>query len=197
MNDATSRSDRVLVIAMAVVLGTASAALGSAMGHRLNNPVLAKPTIVSVLPNDTDSVLTQLIAEHRCLSQVLYYEARGEGRIGEKAVAEVVFHRMSAGNFGHSICAVVYEGSGHPGCQFSFTCNGDLDRPRDNLAWMKSERLAAQILTGESPLHNLTGGATHYHATWVNPFWAPTLKMTAQIGNHIFYRASSSHIRDS
>ena len=99
-----------------------------------------------------DMVLAQLIAEHRCLSEALYYEARGEGRAGKKAVAEVVFHRMNTGNYGHSICAVVYEGSSHPGCQFSFTCNGDLHRPREAAAWQKSEQLAAQILTGEVPL---------------------------------------------
>jgi spore germination cell wall hydrolase CwlJ-like protein len=202
-NDAISRSDRVLVIALAIVLATASAAVGSAMTYRPNSPIIAKPMTVSAPGNvsaprnDPDVVLSQLIAEHRCLSQALYYEARGEGRIGEKAVAEVVFHRMNAGNFGHSICAVVYEGSGRPGCQFSFTCNGALNRPRDESAWRKSEQLAAQILTGEVALHNTTGGATHYHATWVYPFWAPSLKKTAQIGNHIFYRSSASHIRDS
>ena len=88
--------------------------------------------------------MTQLLAEHRCLSEVLYYEARGEGAQGQKAVAEVVFHRMNAGNYGHSICAVVYEGAGHPGCQFSFTCNGDLKRPKDARAWRKAEKLAAR-----------------------------------------------------
>ena len=142
-------------------------------------------------------VLTQLITEHRCLSEALYYEARGEGRTGEQAVAEVVFHRLNARNYGHSICAVVYEGSSRPGCQFSFTCNGDLHRPREKSAWKESEQIAAQILTGEIPMRNATGGATHYHAIWVSPFWAPTLKKTAQIGNHIFYRSSSDHARDS
>ena len=39
--------------------------------------------------------MTQLLAEHRCLSEVLYYEARGEGAGGQKAIAEVVFHRMN------------------------------------------------------------------------------------------------------
>ena len=196
-NDAISRSDRVLVIALAIVLATASAALGSAMTYRANRPITEKPVVVAASHEDSDTVRLALIAEHRCLAQALYYEARGEGRIGEQAVAEVVFHRMNAGNFGHSICAVVYEGAGHPGCQFSFTCNGDLDRPREDSAWRKSEQLAAQILTGEVLLHNTTGGATHYHATWVSPFWAPALKRTAQIGNHIFYRTASSHVRDS
>jgi spore germination cell wall hydrolase CwlJ-like protein len=137
-----------------------------------------------------DMVLTGLIAEHRCLTEALYYEARGEGSRGEKAVAEVVFHRMEAGNFGHSICAVVHEGAGRHGCQFSFNCNGDLKRPREASAWRKSEELAAQILTGEERLRNTTGGATHYHAVYVRPVWAPALEKTAHIGRHIFYRAS-------
>jgi len=195
-NDAIARSDRVLVFAMAIVLATASATLGSAMSYRPGTAVMAKPTVVSAPAKESDMVLTQLIAEHRCLSQALYYEARGEGRSGAKAVAEVIFHRMKAGHFGHSICAVVYEGSSRSGCQFSFTCNGDLNRPREESAWRKSEQLAAQILTGEVPLRNTTGGATHYHAVWVNPFWAPTLKKTAQIGNHIFYRTGSNRIRE-
>jgi len=138
----------------------------------------------------TDAVMTQLLAEHKCLSEVLYYEARGEGDGGQKAIAEVVFHRMNRGNFGHSICAVVYEGKGKPGCQFSFTCNGDLKRPKQQAAWHRAEALAAQILTGQSPLRNATGGALNFHAVSVAPDWAETMEQTTQIGNHIFYRGA-------
>src|SRR6202012_3748804 len=130
------------------------------------------------LPTSHDMVLAGLIAEHRCLTEVLYYEARGEGSGGEQAVAEVVFHRMNTGNYGHSICAVVYEGSAHPGCQFSFTCNGDLHRPREAAAWKQSEQLAAEILTGQVRLANATGGATNYHAASVSPFWRRALVKT-------------------
>jgi spore germination cell wall hydrolase CwlJ-like protein len=194
-NDTQSRSDRVLFAALAIVLATVSATLGSAMSYRPNAvPVAA--TAVAAPQSAQDMILAQLVAEHRCLTEALYYEARGEGRMGEQAVAEVVFHRMNAGHYGHSICAVVYEGSSHRGCQFSFTCNGDLQRPREASAWNKSEQLAAQILTGEVMLRNATGGATHYHANWVRPSWAPTLKKTAQIGNHIFYRGIG-HTRES
>ena len=192
-NDTTSRSDRVLFAALAVILAIASAALGSAMSYR---PDTSSMAAAAPAPQSAqDMVLTQLVAEHRCLSEALYYEARGEGRNGEQAVAEVVFHRMNAGHYGHSICAVVYEGSSRPGCQFSFTCNGDLNRPRNASDWKGSERLAAQILTGEAPLGNATGGATNYHAVSVRPYWAPTLVKTAQIGNHIFYRGGVGHIR--
>ena len=60
--------------------------------------------------------------------------------------------------------------------------------PREAAAWHKSEELAAQILTGEERLKNTTGGATHYHAAYVRPVWAPALEKTAHIGRHIFYR---------
>ena len=63
-----------------------------------------------------------------------------------------------------------------------------MNRPREAAAWQKSEELAAQILTGEERLRNMTGGATHYHAVYMRPFWAPALEKTAHIGRHIFYR---------
>ena len=71
-----------------------------------------KPVTVIQAKSGPDAGMTRLLAEHRCLSEALYYEARGEGRQGQQAVAEVVFHRMNNGNYGHSICAVVYEGAG-------------------------------------------------------------------------------------
>ena len=187
-NDTTSRSDRVLFAALAVVLAMVSAAFGSAMGNRSNTASMT--AVSSSTAPALQSAQDMILAEHRCLSEALYYEARGEGARGEQAVAEVVFHRMNAGNYGHSICAVVYEGSDRRGCQFSFTCNGDLHRPRETSAWQNAEQLAAQILTGEVPLRNATGGATHYHAASVRPYWAPTLAKTAHIGNHIFYRVT-------
>jgi spore germination cell wall hydrolase CwlJ-like protein len=188
-NGTIPRSDNVLIIALAVVLATGSAAIGSALTY--HPPQSAAPAIAATAsaPSPADMVLAQLVKEHQCLSEALYYEARGEGPDGQKAVAEVIFHRMNTGNYGHSICAVVYDGSDRPGCQFSFTCDGAMRRPREGSAWEKAERLAAHILTGEVQLRNDTNGATHYHAAWVNPYWAPALKRTARIGNHIFYRA--------
>jgi spore germination cell wall hydrolase CwlJ-like protein len=198
-SDALSRSDRVLVAALAIILATASAAIGASLTYvpSVEKPVQPVRAVSAPAPRPaTDSVMVQLLNEHRCLSEVLYYEARGEGQGGQKAIAEVVFHRMNHGNYGHSICAVVYEGSSHPGCQFSFTCNGDMRRPRQAAAWRESEKLAAEILTGQVPLKNATGGATNFHAVSVEPEWADTLEKTTQIGNHIFYRGVA-RTRDS
>ena len=192
-----SRPDRAFFITLAIMLVTASAAIGSGLTHQPEKP---HPVAVAVvkpapMPEPPSHALANLMAEHRCLAEVLYYEARGEGRTGQQAVAEVVFHRMDTGHYGHSICAVVYEGAGEHGCQFSFTCDGSVMRPRDEDAWKESESVAEEILTREMPLKNATAGATNYHAASASPAWAPTLKMTVQIGNHIFYRDKPAHNR--
>jgi spore germination cell wall hydrolase CwlJ-like protein len=195
-NDAISRSDRVLVAALGIILATASAAIGASLTYHpsTDKVVLPRPAVQQVVeapaPAVTDVVMTQLLAEHKCLSEVLYYEARGEGLSGQKAIAEVVFHRMNHGDYGHSICAVVYEGKDKPGCQFSFACNGDVRRPKQMSAWRQSEKLAAAILTGQVALKNATGGALNFHAISVTPDWADTLEKTTQIGNHVFYRTA-------
>jgi len=195
-NDAISRSDRVLVAAMGIILATASAAIGASLTNHPSTDKVVPKQVVRVVEQPapvTDVAMAQLLAEHKCLSEVLYYEARGEGAGGQKAIAEVVFHRMNHGDYGHSICAVVYEGKGRPGCQFSFTCNGEMERPKQMAAWRESEKLAAQILTGQVALRNATGGAVNFHAVSVSPDWADTMDKTTQIGNHIFYRGVHSH----
>lgn len=203
-NDALSRSDRVLIAALSIILATASAAVGASLTSHPSavvnavvdiKPVAAKP-VEKAVEKAADPAMTKLLAEHRCLSEVLYYEARGEGDQGQKAVAEVIFHRMNSKNYAHSICAVVYEGAGHAGCQFSFTCNGDLDRRKNARDWSRAERLAAEILTDQAWRKDSTGGATNYHAVSVAPDWADTLEKTGQIGNHVFYRGVSRS-RDS
>ena len=195
VNEALGRADRALILALAIVLATASAAVGSAMTyHRaVFAPRPARALHVAAPSNPQMQIMldipaADLLADHRCLTEALYYEARGEGQGGEQAVAEVIFHRLTKGRYGHSICAVVYEGAFHPGCQFSFTCDGSLHHLREPGAWAKAEQLAEQILIGAIRLGNVTGSATNYHAVSVSPYWAPTLKKTAQIGNHIFYR---------
>lgn len=198
--NAIARSDRVLVGALAIVLATASAAVGASLVyHPRTENVVAKaapaPASASAPQTSTvkvrpGSVMAQLLQEHHCLAEVMYYEARGEGAAGEKAVAEVVFHRLNHGDYGHSICAVVNEGAGKPGCQFSFTCNGAMKKAKQPKAWHRAEVLAARILTGEVPLKNTTGGATNFHAVSVSPAWAGTLEKTTQIGNHVFYRGT-------
>lgn len=138
------------------------------------------------------AVLVQkMLGEERCLAEAMYYEARGEGVAGEKAIAEVVFHRMKAPGYPHSVCGVVYQGAGSGrGCQFSFACNGELLQAKNWGAWARAKRLAGRIVTGVELLGNETADAISFHAVEVEPGWGDHLVKTIQIGNHIFYRSA-------
>jgi hypothetical protein len=137
-------------------------------------------------------VKTSLDAE--CLAEVIYYEARGEGVVGEKAVAEVVLQRVHDRNYPHTICGVVHDRvttNNHTSCQFSFACDGSLGRHKEAWTWHQVRGLAARIVSGATKLGNATGNAIAFHSVGVTPSWAESMKMTAQIGNHIFYRRDS------
>ena len=57
----------------------------------------------------------------------------------------------------------------------------------DQEAW-QTAMVIASVLTDPECLHiDVTEGATFYHATNVSPRWRYTMKMTVQIGGHIFY----------
>lgn len=130
--------------------------------------------------------LENMASEASCLAEAMYYEARGEGLTGEKAIAEVVVHRTQRAGFPHTICGVVHQGQGEA-CQFSFLCNGAADQPKDGADWSRAVRRATLILTGALPLNNVTEGATAFHATAIQPAW-PGMVPTVRIGNHLFFR---------
>lgn len=122
-----------------------------------------------------------------CLSQAIYYEARGESRDGQIAVGEVVMNRVRSPAYPNTVCAVVYQGSHRTtGCQFTFTCDGSLNRSPRGPAWARAREIATQVILGYA--RSMTQRATHYHTTAVNPVWASGLVETTQIGSHIFYR---------
>jgi spore germination cell wall hydrolase CwlJ-like protein len=122
-----------------------------------------------------------------CLTQAIYYEAARETADGQRGVAQVVLNRMRHPAYPASVCAVVYQGAERPtGCQFSFTCDGSLARAPMRGYWDRARLIAHQALQGY--VHAPVGNATHYHADYVMPYWAPTLVKNAVIGTHIFYR---------
>ena len=122
-----------------------------------------------------------------CLTEALYFEARGESVEGQFAVAEVVLNRVDSPNYPDNICDVVNEGTGRRNaCQFSYTCDGIPDVVTEPEVHRRLGQIARIMMDGGS--RNLTAGATHYHADWVNPDWASAYPQTAQIGVHLFYR---------
>jgi spore germination cell wall hydrolase CwlJ-like protein len=122
-----------------------------------------------------------------CLSQAVYYEAALESTDGQRAVAQVVLNRARHPAYPNSVCGVVYQGHERPtGCQFTFTCDGSLSRAPMRGYWDRARQVAEAALAGY--VHAPVGNATHYHANYVAPYWAPTLVKSAVEGAHIFYR---------
>jgi hypothetical protein len=121
-----------------------------------------------------------------CLTQAVYYEAGFEPLEGRRAVAQVVINRMRHPAFPKSVCGVVYQGASSPVCQFSFVCDGSLYRAPAPAAWREAKAVAAAALLGY--VETAVGSATHYHADYVAPRWAPMLTKITQLGAHIFYR---------
>ena len=120
-----------------------------------------------------------------CLTQAVYYEAGFEPVDGRRAVAQVVLNRLRHPAFPKSVCGVVYQSNGRV-CQFTFVCDGALYRAPARDAWLRAEEIARAALAGY--VDTTVGEATHYHADYVAPRWAPLLGKVAQIGQHIFYR---------
>ncbi|WBT05829.1 cell wall hydrolase [Brevundimonas vesicularis] len=123
----------------------------------------------------------------RCLTQAVYYEAALEPDNGQAGVAQVVLNRVRDPNYGNTVCGVVFEGAERvTGCQFSFTCDGSLGQAPVGWAWERARKVAERALNGA--VAQEVGTATHYHADYVHPWWAPTVAKVTQIGAHIFYR---------
>lgn len=122
-----------------------------------------------------------------CLTQAIYYEAASEDSDGQRAVAQVVLNRVRHPAFTPSVCGTVYHGSlRSTGCQFSFTCDGSMRRKPSASGWARAAGIAQDALAGA--VFEPVGNATHYHADYVVPYWASSLRKIAVLGTHIFYR---------
>ncbi|HEX8420475.1 MAG TPA: cell wall hydrolase [Sphingomonas sp.] len=121
-----------------------------------------------------------------CLTAAIYYEAASEPDAGQAAVAQVVLNRVRHPAFPPSVCGVVYQGSEHAGCQFSFACDGAMARPPARTAWARAARAAGAALAGY--VYAPVGMATHYHTYAVTPAWNRSLVMTGAVGAHFFHR---------
>jgi len=158
--------------------------------RRLGSPYVAPsgddPRIMSV--SELDGLTSPRGGdEWHCLTEALYFEARGEPIEGQYAVAEVILNRVDHANYPDSVCDVVNEGTGRRfACQFTYTCDGHPEEMADARALHRLGHIARIMLDGAP--RDLTGGATHYHADWVDPRWSRVYPRTAEYGVHVFYR---------
>src|SRR5215472_17232893 len=125
----------------------------------------------------------------KCLADAIYFEARGEVRKGQEAIAQVVMNRVFSTYYPHDVCGVVYQNAHrHLACQFTFACEGkDLSRIDEPDMWEQAKNIAKDTLDGKIWLLEV-GHATHYHAYWVHPSWVHEMTRLFKLGVHTFYR---------
>ena len=108
----------------------------------------------------------------------VYHEARSESQAGQMAVAQVTLNRAWAD---HASVKETVTQSG----QFSWWSQqkGSLipDDPKAFLACFRSVYLALAS-------DDITGGATHYHAKYVTPYWMSSYRYVTSYGAHLFYK---------
>ncbi len=130
------------------------------------------------------------LAEENCLARAIYFEARSESELGQLAVAKVILNRTRNPDYPKTICGVVYQGSGNRNsCQFSFACDGLPDDVKSATSWAHAKRIAQKAIAGDAKVAAI-GTATNYHADYVRPKWAKSMKRLIKIGRHIFYEES-------
>lgn len=122
-----------------------------------------------------------------CLAQNIYHEAGYEPQEGKVAVAMVTLNRLASGNYANDVCGVVKQKTNGT-CQFSWYCAVTGLTIRDHSLYNDIRNLAVNVLMNYDNMADVTGGATYYHADYVNPGWR--LPKTTKIGRHIFYKSN-------
>lgn len=130
----------------------------------------------SSLTEDAISSVVELERQVECLAKNIYFEARGEPRKGQLAVAHVTVNRTKSDHYPNDVCSVVYQKK-----QFSWT----VDRPkiRNYELYAEFKDMAYSVLQGETK--DPTNGALFFHNTSADPGWGKRIR--AKIGQHIFY----------
>jgi N-acetylmuramoyl-L-alanine amidase len=185
-----------ITLLAAVLTGCTSAALQQSKtedAHNIDTAVTENTsppqTLARTQPSPAEAEIKLPLYEvdarsHHCLAEAMYWEARGEGENGMLAVSSVVLNRVNDKRFPDPVCAVIREGGESPPCQFSWWCDGKSDHPTDRAQWGEILELSYTFLATRPK--DPTDGALFYHATYIKSPWRREL--TAQIGNHVFYR---------
>ena len=134
------------------------------------------------------------------LAMNLYFEAGNQSDAGRLAVGYVTLNRVMSMSYPDTVQEVVQQGPTYTNwkgnvwpvkhqCQFSWYCDGKSDKPTEPDSWQRAKDIAYGVMNHDLGL-GLTDGADHYHANFIEPFWAPHMTLVTTIGNHKFYKAN-------
>ena len=137
-----------------------------------------------------------------CLATNIYFESANESLAGQISVGMVVLNRVNDARFPSDVCSVVNQGrygkneraTRKHQCQFSWACDGKSDVARDKQKLNEAYKVAELVYQMYKEGYDITDGATHYHATYVNPKWTNDrgMKRITKVDTHIFYRWDNS-----
>ena len=121
-------------------------------------------------------------------ARTLWGEARGDGKAGMLAVAWVIRNRaMRPGWWGRDLRSVCLKDR-----QFSCWNGRDPNRPKmtslkaDDPAYVRAARLMCDVMLADKE-GDPTREATHYHARYVDAFWAAGHEPCFETAGHLFY----------
>ena len=119
-----------------------------------------------------------------CLALNIYHEARSEDIASQIAVAEVTMNRVESKYYPNTVCGVVKQKD-----QFSWYWDSKSDKPYEKKAFEISLDIAERMLSERDYYIVVGKDATHYHASYVSPYWSKKLERLKKVGTHIFYKA--------
>lgn len=137
----------------------------------------------------------QLADEVKCLADNMYFEGRNQTLHGKIGIGIATINRVKNKHFKNNVCDVVWfqandRRTGKLTAHFSWTLDGKSDKIGNKKVYAKIYRIADAMLA-EGSLDNFVDfldGATHYHADYVNPYWADDMTLVAQIDDHVYYK---------
>ncbi|HYW16942.1 MAG TPA: cell wall hydrolase [Allosphingosinicella sp.] len=135
------------------------------------------------------------VVDAHWMALTMWGEARNGGAEAMRAVGHVIDNRRRAnthGKYATETVSAAWQFSAWNKNDPNFSAMMNIDKLRegseDQLMWLESKRLAAEILSGESA--DPTGGALFYHTAAVSPRWSAGLAPIRVIGGHLFFRAA-------
>lgn len=127
-----------------------------------------------------------------CLAEAIYFEARSQSLIGQRAVGLVIMNRVRHHTFPSTPCEVTRQAKYNNyqpvlnQCHFSFYCDGKPEHIHNHKSWRIAKQIAVMLLYNE--VYDFTRGALYYHALYIRkPYWASSMKTIIIIDEHIFY----------
>lgn len=139
-------------------------------------------------------------SESYCMGLAIYHEARGETLIGQIMVAATILNRARSSAYPDTVCGVVFHNQHRfNACQFSFTCDGLSDFPKNKDKFeelitlgeiVMSDSVPNFIFDGHLEMEKKLNNVTHYHRYDINTSWSKKLGKIGQFGDHVFFKSN-------